>query len=213
VAILHRAELRPTKLELLNAWLPSQPWYAGPSDAPLESVGTYRFDDPAGEVGIETILVRAGDGPIMQVPLTYRGAPLEGGEPWLVGTMEHSVLGPRWAYDACADPIFATALATTIVEGEAGAEQYFEVEGRREPRKATVDVRGSGAPGTLPPVGPTERVTCRTEGSTTVIEAGDVELAVRRLLDPAAEAGDGLKLTGTWDGQEQPAVLAVARLR
>jgi hypothetical protein len=44
------------------------------------SVSAYRFDDPAGEVGIETLLVRRGAGPVLQVPLTYRGAPLAGAE-------------------------------------------------------------------------------------------------------------------------------------
>jgi len=33
------------------------------------------------------------------VPLTYRGAPLDGAEDALVGTTEHGVLGRRWVYD------------------------------------------------------------------------------------------------------------------
>lgn len=209
MALLHRAQLRPTKLELLSAWLPSQPWYAGQADAPLDAVGAFRFDDPGGEVGIETILVRAGEGPILQVPLTYRGAPLAGGEAWLVGTMEHSALGPRWAYDACGDPVYATALATTILEGGTGAEQYFEVDGRREPRKATAEVRGSGAPGDLPSVGDLAQVTSRTDGATTVIEAAGARLVLRHRVDTAEEAA-GLTLTGTWAGQDQPVVLATA---
>src|SRR5215218_7739419 len=100
MALLHRAEITPTKLELLDAWLPTRAWYRGPADPGLAKVGAFRFDDPAGEVGIETLLVQAGDGPVLQVPLTYRAAPLAGAEPWLIGTTEHSVLGRRWVYDA-----------------------------------------------------------------------------------------------------------------
>ena len=105
MAVIHRAEIRPTKLELLGEWLPKLPWYPGEPGAAPASVGAYRFDDPRGEVGIETLLVRTVGGQVAQVPLTYRGAPLPGGEPSLVGTMEHSVLGRRWVYDGCGDPV------------------------------------------------------------------------------------------------------------
>ena len=67
MALLHRATLRPTKLELLTAWLPDRPWYRGAGD-PVRVTG-FRFDDPDGEVGIETLLVRAGNGPLLQVPV------------------------------------------------------------------------------------------------------------------------------------------------
>jgi hypothetical protein len=71
VAILHsNAEITPTKPELLATWLPTQPWFGDASA--LRLVGAYRFDDPDGAVGMETHLVRAGDGPVLQVPLTYR---------------------------------------------------------------------------------------------------------------------------------------------
>src|SRR5215213_286445 len=107
MALLHQAELRPSKLELLAAWLPTREWHRGPLTAGLTRVAAYRFDDPAGEVGIETMLVRAGNGPLVQAPLTYRGAPMEGAERWLIGTMEHSVLVSRWVYDGCGDPVYA----------------------------------------------------------------------------------------------------------
>ncbi len=98
MAMLHQATLTPTKAELIAAWLPGQPWFAGDAGA-VRLVGAYRFDDPAGEVGIESHLVEVG-GRTFHVPLTYRGAPLDGAEAFLVGTMEHSVLGRRWVYDA-----------------------------------------------------------------------------------------------------------------
>lgn len=72
LALLHQTTLHPTKLELLASWLPAQPWFHGDAAA-LRQVGAFRFDDPNGEVGIETILVTAGDDAVYQVPLTYRG--------------------------------------------------------------------------------------------------------------------------------------------
>ena len=109
MAILYQATLNPSKLNLLNAWLPSRPWSSGVTDT--QSVGAYRFDDPAGEVGMEAFLLKAGDGSVLHVPLTYRGAPLAGAEEFLIATTEHSVLGRRWVYDGCGDPLWATALA------------------------------------------------------------------------------------------------------
>ena len=54
-AEIHDATLTPTKLELLAGWLPSQDWFHGSADD-LTRVASYRFVDPDGEVGIETIL-------------------------------------------------------------------------------------------------------------------------------------------------------------
>ena len=76
MALLHRAQLSPSKLEVVGDLLASRAWFRGGT---LQAVGAYRFDDPEGEVGIETHLVRADDGPVLQVPLTYRAAPLPGG--------------------------------------------------------------------------------------------------------------------------------------
>ncbi len=85
--------------------------------AHLDALGSYRFDDPQGEVGIETILLRAVDGQALQVPSSYRSAPLGGSEPALVATAQHSVLGQGWVYDGFADPAYVQELATTILTG------------------------------------------------------------------------------------------------
>jgi hypothetical protein len=51
MAVMHPTTLVPSKLELLAAWLPSQPWFDGDASR-LESLGAYRFDDPVGDVGL-----------------------------------------------------------------------------------------------------------------------------------------------------------------
>ena len=103
MAIFHRATVTPKKAELIAAWAPAQPW-GPPNDAPVEVIGSYRFDDPDGRVGMETHLVTAGD-TLFQVPLTYRDEPLAGAEDAFITEMEHSVLGTRWVYDGLGDPL------------------------------------------------------------------------------------------------------------
>jgi hypothetical protein len=230
MALLHQAELHPTKLELLAAWLPGHRWYQG-RGADIVRVAAYRFDDPAGAVGIETMLVRAGDGPIYQVPLTYRDAPLDGGDAWLMGTAEHSVLGRRWVYDACGDPVYAAALASAIIAGTGQAEEFFEADGRLERREPTMTVTGSGADDIdVPAIGALRRV---VDGDPTLIVTDSVELAVvRRLAGNSGLAGNsrlagtmlagtmlagtmltGTMLTGTWNGQPTPQPLGYASPR
>ncbi|NJP34335.1 CG0192-related protein [Micromonospora thermarum] len=205
MALLHRADLRPGKLDLLAAWLPGRPWFAGEAGAEVTRVAAYRFDDPAGEVGIETLLVRAGAGPVLQVPLTYRAAPLDGGDEWLVGTTEHSVLGRRWVYDGCGDRVHAAVLAS-VLRGDAGqAEEYFEVDGVREVREPLMTV--TARPGTdVPAVGAVRRV---EDGDPTVVVTDTVDLAVVRR--PGVDvASSTAVLTGTWAGGPGPVPLAYA---
>jgi hypothetical protein len=172
MALLHKAQIVPGKLELLARWLPSRDWYSGPAGEP-ERVAAARFDDPAGEVGVETLIVRCGDGALWHVPLTYRGAPLDGAEQWLIGTTEHSVLGTRWVYDAAGDPVYLAVAAETIRSGGHEAVEEVESGGELVRRDPSLRLRGSGA------------------------EPGD--LTVVRV---PAKTGDhaGAALTGTWDG-------------
>ncbi|WP_433392312.1 CG0192-related protein [Micromonospora sp. KLBMP9576] len=210
MALMHWATMNPTKAALLMAWLPGRPWFQGTAGADVERVAGYRFDDPAGAVGVETLLVRAGDGPIHQVPLTYRDAPLAGGDDWLVGTSEHSALGRRWVYDACADPVYAATLAAAVLADAGQAEEFFEVDGQREYRELTMSITGSGTRGAdLPPVDAVRQV---VEDDLTLVVTDSVELAVVRRLD-GATAAEGAVLTGTWRGQPSPLPLAYARRR
>jgi hypothetical protein len=121
MAIIHHTTLKPTKLDLLTTWLPTRPWYAGTGTPELTKAGGFRLDDPAGEVGIEFMVAADADGSAYLVPLTYRGAPLDGAEHALVGTMDHGVLGKRWAYDGCHDPVLVAELFA-LVEGRAQAQ-------------------------------------------------------------------------------------------
>ncbi|HRW19911.1 MAG TPA: 1,4-alpha-glucan branching protein GlgB [Dermatophilaceae bacterium] len=140
MAEIHSTTLVPSKVELLTAWVPTQRWYAAKGRTPaLRRVGGYRLDDPAGEVGIEILVVADDSGPgaepvWYQVPLTYRGAPLAGAEAALVGTMEHGVLGTRWVYDAPHDPVFVRQLVE-LVQGRAQA-QAQSVSHTADPRYA-----------------------------------------------------------------------------
>ena len=125
MAVIHRTTLKPTKLELLASWLPSRPWYRGGTGEPeLVKSGGFRLDDPQGEVGIEFMVVTDVSGPqpaAYLVPLTYRGAVLEQAEHALIGTAEHGVLGRRWVYDGCHDPVLVSQLLA-LIEGRVQAQ-------------------------------------------------------------------------------------------
>jgi len=121
MAIIHRTTLNPTKLELLAPWLPAQPWYRGTGGGPdpkdLVKAGGFRLDDPEGEVGIEFMVVTdtsSGEPQPYHVPLTYRGAPLDGAGHALVGTTEHGVLGRRYVYDGTYDPVLRAELLSLL---------------------------------------------------------------------------------------------------
>lgn len=211
MAIIFAAELRPNKTELLDGWAPAQPWFAGESGLPLTSVASYRFDDPEGEVGVEILLVRAGTGPILQVPLTYRSEPLEGAQAWLVGTMEHSVLGKRWVYDGVGDPVYLLTAATAALCGESQAELIVHTDGGTTLREPSALVEGRKVPNAPVPELPlVTDLTVRNESSATVVETGAMQLVVARHLGnsslPSPDASAGL-ISGTWQGQPESDVL------
>ncbi|WP_435203251.1 maltokinase N-terminal cap-like domain-containing protein [Janibacter sp. GS2] len=114
---VHDAELTPTKDELVGGWIGEQRWYVGQGRPRLRQLDSWRLEDPAGEVGMETIvyLDESATTPVVyQVPLSYRGSPLVGAEGALLGEMEHSVLGRRWVYDAPHDPVYVAQLLALL---------------------------------------------------------------------------------------------------
>lgn len=185
-AEIHRATLTPTKVDLLGEWLPRQAWFA--SDAgDLEQLDSFRFVDPDGEVGIETLLVRSG-GATYHVPVTYRSAPLEGADSWLIGTLDHSVLGKRWVYDATGDAVYQVELTRVIREGDTQAA--LAMADQPLPEKATA--LGSW-------VDPTA-------------ESSGVVRIARNIDGFSTERARGLlTVTFTVDGQHREAVVAVLR--
>src|SRR5690242_16472202 len=106
------ATLTPRFRDFLPAWVARQPWYEG--TGAVRPTGFFRFEDPAGQVGVETHLLQDGEA-VWQVPLTYRPAPLPDGR--LVTTAEHSVLGTRWIYDAVTDPVWIAAVLDLVAAG------------------------------------------------------------------------------------------------
>lgn len=198
-----RAQLVPSKQELVDGWLPTREWWDG---VRRTTVAAFRLDDPDGEVGLEGFVLGAGsDAPDLFVPLTYRAAPLEGAEEHLVGTTEHSVLGTRWVYDACADPVFAQVLARVVLTGGHGGDREFTDEsGTRRVEPTTAQVRGDGSAGTAPEV---TEARPHDEGTVTVVDAGALQLVVARVL--GAEPVAAQHLHATWDGGS--AVLAGVR--
>jgi hypothetical protein len=184
MAVIHQTSVKPTKLELLTAWLPSRPWYHGGAGEPrLTKAGGFRLDDPQGEVGIEFIVVTdtAGPDPVqLLVPLTYRGAPLDGAEHALVGTMEHGVLGRRWVYDGCQDPVAAAQLAA-LLDGRAQAQDQNASD--VPDRDITASYTGES------PL-PTELTATDDQDGTVLTAPHGPTLRVHRVLRPAADGQD-----------------------
>ncbi|MER5833131.1 1,4-alpha-glucan branching protein [Streptomyces sp. NPDC002130] len=212
MAVVHNTTLEPSKLELLTSWLPSRPWYRGGTARPeLAKAGGFRLDDPQGEVGIEFIVVTDTSGPqptTYLVPLTYRGAPLEGAEHALVGTMEHGVLGKRWAYDGCQDAVLVDRLAA-LFEGRAQAQD----QNRSDVPDREVVASGSGD-GPLP----RDFTAADDQEGTALTTPQGTTLRLHRVLQPAP-AGATLPprgtighVTGSWrtpDGTRAQGVFAV----
>ncbi|GLY28346.1 hypothetical protein [Kineosporia sp. NBRC 101731] len=180
MALIHKATLTPSKIELLTPWLRSRAWADGVTQ--VRQVGAYRFDDPDGEVGIETFLLAVPNSDVvLQVPLTYRSTPPAGNDEHLIGTTEHSVLGTRWVYDGCGDPVWASVLATVILTGGTQApEMVDDGNGQVVERTPTATAIGSGTPGAdVPPVVGAQP---HDESGYTVVTTGGPVLVVARAV-------------------------------
>ena len=209
MALIHDATLSPTKSEALAAWVPRQSWASGLA-GDVELVGAYRFDDPEGEVGLEGHLVRLG-GMVLHVPLTYRGAPLEGAEASLVTEMHHSVLGTRYVYDGCADPAFLRILAVMALTGVGQAAQVVLGESTVETAAPSVRLVGTGRVDDWVEIAPFGAPVDAEDGTATTITAGDRTLRVVRrpaVALTALAAVGGHHVGATWHGQDEPLVLA-----
>lgn len=172
-------------------------------------LGAYRFDDPAGDVGIECHLIGLDSETVAHVPLTYRGAPAPEAEEWLTATMEHSVLGSRWIYDACGDPVYVQELVRAVLTGGSHVEQFVATDSGPVLRPSTAAVSGSGVAGA--PVPTITSVRSSREGNDTVIRAAGLEIVVHHAVSRDTANAHGMTLSGTWPGVETPRVLAYLR--
>jgi hypothetical protein len=207
MALFHLATITPTKAELIAEWAPTQPWGLG-AGGPMEVVGSYRFDDPDGRVGMETHLVTAG-GTLLQVPLTYRDEPLEGADDALIVEMQHSVLGTRWVYDGLRDPRLVVMLAAVAMTGQGEAVGMAVHDGRWYIAPSNVRIRGGGWTQERVPVDGFELE--GDDATRTVLRNDRFELVVHRRPAPGPRPAIGL--TATWDGRPDDVVLAEVRER
>lgn len=181
MAIIYQAQLSPSKTEVLQQLLSSRPWG---EEGELEVLGAYRFDDPAGEVGVECHLVRVGE-QTYHLPLTYRAAPFEDVEP--IATMEHSVLGTRYVSDGLEDEValecFARALAG---EQEQAVLEIHAADGTVRTRPQTVTLRLETDAGEELP-------------SLDSLWDGERTFTIARTVDGL---DDAVRLVAVWDGGE-----------
>ncbi|OFT94057.1 hypothetical protein [Brevibacterium sp. HMSC24B04] len=200
MAILYNVELSPGKIELVEEWLPKQPWANVEPGTKLSRVSSFRFDDPAGEVGVEFHLVKVADddgategaGTIYQVPVTYRGAPLAGAEDDLITEMDHPVLGHRWVYDGAADPVCVLETLRAIVTGGRSVDEFFQTDSGLEQNTDVAEAWGTSEPNLtiadLPEGEEADRVQVKidTVGDLTLAVFGEVKLGFLRVLSPVA---------------------------
>ncbi len=185
MAIIYQASIAPTKPELLTKLL----------GVPVEVVATYRFDDPAGEVGVEGFLLRRGE-EMEHVVLTYRGAPLDDPAAQLISTMEHSTLGRRWVYDGATDPVALACFRRAVLgQQEQAVLEVWDGEQRVEVREQTVELIPE--PGTVAP---------------SVPDQGTVQVH-RALGAGGGGGGGGARLTARWSGGEAVIAELVAPAR
>jgi Maltokinase N-terminal cap domain len=207
MALFHAATITPTKAELIAEWAPTQRWGPEPG-VPIGVIGSYRFDDPDGRVGMETHLVTAGP-MLLHVPLTYRDEPLAGAEDALIVEMQHSVLGTRWVYDGLRDPRLVVMLAAVAMTGQGEALGMAVYDGRWYIAPSAVRIQGGGWTQERVPV---DGFDVGQEDATSVLLRNDrFELTVFRRPAPGPRPAIGL--AATWDGQPDPVVLAEVRER
>ena len=204
MAIYHRATLTPTKTELVTHCIATQPWEPS-ADEQVEVLGAYRFDDPNGQVGMETHIASAG-GALFHVPVTYRDAPVDGADDSLICEMHHSALGARWVYDALHDPMFVTMLAAVSMTGQGEAVGMVEIDGRWVVVPSAVKIEGGGLAQRVAVDG-FEPVSI--DGHDAVFRNDRFEMTVHRR--PVTGPRPAVGLTGTWAGQAEPVVLTELR--
>ncbi|MBO0843657.1 MAG: hypothetical protein J2O46_10755, partial [Nocardioides sp.] len=157
------------------------------------------FDDPAGRVGIECTLLQVGS-TVVHLPATYRGAPLEGAERYLMATTDHSALGKRWVYDACADPVAVKVLLGAALSGAVQEPMDVYDDGELVARReAKVTAKGTGSWKAAAAPHHLDGVTIRSLGASATVEAAGFALEISRVVGSHGAAGtEGIDVA--WPG-------------
>ena len=147
---------------------------------------------------------------MVQVPFTYRDAPLEGAEHALVGTTEHSALGTRWVYDGLGDPNYLVMLAAVAMTGQGEALGLAVYDGRWHIAPTNVRLEGGGWSLDRVAVDGFEPARETSDDGRTVLHNDGFELTFfrRPIVQPRPDMG----LTARWPGQE-PVLLAAVQAR
>ena len=152
-----RPTLTPALSGLLGSWLPRQRWFPVKSaEFSFEPAGALRLAGggragglAGGGAEFEVLLVAVSyptaDGSrtdVVQVPLSFRAAPLAGAETALIGETTGGGDGARWVYDGVHDPAFVEAWLDLIRDGtttpEGNATGHPVASGFRLPRATGV---------------------------------------------------------------------------
>ena len=141
MALFHLATVSPTKSELIADWAPTQSW-GPPVDAPIHVIGSYRFDDPDGRVGMETYLVTAGD------LLLHVRSRIATNRSTCRRRLHHGDAAlrarHRWVYDGLGDPRFVIMLAAVTMTGQGEALGLAVYDGRWYIAPSNVRIEGGG---------------------------------------------------------------------
>jgi hypothetical protein len=208
MALFHRATITPSKADVIAAWLPTRSWGTAAGDA-IEVIGSYRFDDPDGRVGMEGHLVSA-DGALLHVPLTYRDEPLDGADEALVGEMHHSVLGTRWVYDGLKDDRFVVMLAAVTMTGQGEAIGMAVYDGRWYIAPTNVRIHGGGWTQERVPV---DGFALESDDAADMATLRNDRFELNVFRRPVPNARPAIGLTATWEGGPDPVVLSELRER
>lgn len=205
MGLFHVATSKPTKIDLVTNWLPTQPW-APVGDSRVEVLGSCHFDDPEGDVGMQLFILSVAD-TVLHVPLTYRAAALGDAEDALLGTIEHSVLGVRYIYDGLRDDTFIRSLVGATLTGQGNALGMLHHEGRWLVSPATLRLHGGGWGYERAPVD--RLATVEPTADRVEFRSDRFELDVFRR--PTSQAQPPIGLSVTWQGQTTPVLITELR--
>ena len=132
-----------------------------------------------------------------------------------MGEMDHSVLGTRYVYDGCHDPVFVSELVRAVLTGGTNVPEIRHTDTAPPVElPSTMHVQGSGRPdAALPTIGLLDVSPSSTDGWPTVIRTGLIEARVLRVLDQDVDPEETSVLTGTWADHEAPCRLASVAVR